>query len=421
MADIIMAFGACIFLILFLFLLFNFFAFIFSLPTKNKYAAYEPKVSIIIPCLNEEKNIGKCLNSVFALDYPKKKIEIIVIDDGSTDNTLEVLKKIKKQHNKIRVFEYKKKKGEETRWHKPYLLNFGVKKASNNIILSIDADTIVDKNSLKRVVLPLQDKKVGATNGSLLVQNKKTFMGVFQSIEYSQLNLIRKNFSTLFGNVIWFFGAFACYKKDVIQKFGYFRGGKMGEDVNTNLSVYKEGYEIKNVHNAFVYTNVPTSIKGLFKQRIRWWGATLDSLSEHRSLFSIKSNASMLFLFLNHYWWSVYSLIVIPLIIYQIAYWLPYNQTNLMSVFMYLFRWFTLLGPLYVIYNIPNWGVSLYNIFGVMSGIISIFLIIAGIYMFNERLDFRKLIAIFFYFPYTLLINATIIVSVIKKIFLKNN
>ncbi len=419
-ADIIMQIGIFVFLILFLFLMFIFFTTFLSLFVKKEYKKYEPCVSIIVPCYNEEKNITNCLNSIFSLDYPKRKIEIIIINDGSTDNTSNILRNLKKKYRKIRIFNLKRKKSDIGKWHKPFVLNFGVKKSSHEIILTIDADTFIDKNSLKRIVVPLQDKKVGATNGSLLVENKHCFLGVFQNIEYYLLNLSRRSFSNLFGNVVWFFGAFACYRKSAIEKIGYFKGGLMGEDVNTNLSIYRVGYTMKNVHNAFVYTLVPDTIKGLFKQRTRWWLATLDSLKRNKSLFSIKSNASMLFLFFNHYWWTFYSFILFPLLAYQVAYWMPYNNQNFASMFMYLFRWFSLLGPVYVIYKIPVWGVSFYSIFGVVSGIISLFLIIWAMYMFKGKLTLKSMIAIFFYFPYTLLLNAAIIVSVIKKMFLKS-
>jgi biofilm PGA synthesis N-glycosyltransferase PgaC len=230
---------------------------------------------------------------------------------------------------------------------------------------------------------------------------------------------MRRSFSNLFGNVVWFFGAFACYKKSVIKKIGFFKGGIMGEDMNTLLSIYRAGYKIKNVHNAFVYTTVPDTLKGFFRQRIRWWVAALDSLKRNKSLFSIKSNASMLYLFFNHYWWTFYTLISLPIFTYQVAYWLPYNNQNFVSLFMYFFRWISLLGPIYVIYKIPVWGVSLYNIFGVVSGIVSLILMLSAIFLFKGKLNFKTVAAVLFYFPYTLLLNLTVFVSVIKRMFLK--
>lgn len=419
-SDIIMSVGVVVFAVLFTFILFNFTTFVLSFFRTEKYPPYEPKVSIIVPCYNEEKNIANCLNNILSLDYPYRKMEIIVINDGSTDRTMDILKQFNKKHKEIRIFNYKRKKNESEKWHKPYVLNFGVKKASYNVILTVDADTSIDKDSLKRIIIPLQNKEVGATNGCCLVKNKYSLLGVFQDIEYFQHNLSRRSFSNLFGNVVWFFGAFACYKKSVIKKIGYFRGGMMGEDMNTLLSIYRAGYKIKNVSNAYVYTIVPETLKGFFKQRIRWWMAALDSLKRNKALFSTKSNASMLYLFFNHYWWTLYSIIALPLFVYQMNYWLPNNNTNFITLFMYFFRWISLLGPIYVIYKIPVWGVSFYNIFGVISGILSLILMISAILLFKGKLNFKTLLAIFFYFPYTILLNSVLALSAIKVIFLNS-
>jgi hypothetical protein len=151
---------------------------------------------------------------------------------------------------------------------------------------------------------------------------------------------------------------------------------------------------------------------------MRWWIGALQTLKKNKSLFSRKSSPSIIFLFVSQYWWSFYAFISFFLIAYQVYYWLPYNTDTYWSLFMYLFRWFSLAGPIYVIYKIPVWGISIYNIFGVLSGILSVALIVKSVYMFKDRLTIKNILGIFFYFPYTIILNMVIIISLIKITFL---
>ena len=196
MADIIMEIGVYIFAILFLFLIFVFIAAVASLFTRKKYEQYEQYVSVVIPCYNGEKTIARCLNSVLSLDYPPKKMEIIVVDDGSTDSTPKILGFRKRYRNLVVV------RGRHE--GKSYCLNIGMRKSLYPIIFTVDADTFVEKNSLKRLVMPFSDNRIGATNGSCIADNTDSMISIFQRIEYHYNNLIRKSFSNLFNNGILF-------------------------------------------------------------------------------------------------------------------------------------------------------------------------------------------------------------------------
>lgn len=412
MADIIMIFSGAVFAMLFLFLMFVFVTSLISLFNKEKDIEYEPKLSVIIPCYNEERNVQKCLDSVFGADYPKSKMEVVVVDDGSTDRTIDVLKEYKKKEKRLVIV-----KGDHQ--GKSAGLNKGAMKAKYDIILTVDADTVIKPDSIKKLVKPFYYKNVGATNGSCVVGNKNSILTGFQNIEYHYNNLIRKSFSNLFKNGIWFFGAFACYRRDVLEKIGYFKKDTLTEDMDTALEIFSAGYKIVNVHDALGYTIVPETFFSLAKQRTRWWAGVLQSLQKNGHLFRWKSGPSILFLFINQYWWSFFAIASIPLIAYQFNYWLPYNLGSLYDFFIYTFGWFSLFGAARVIYMIPVWGISPYSIFGVLSGIMSAMMIIAAIYLFKDKLTLRNIASIFFYFPYTILLNSIIVGSLIRIIFLK--
>ncbi|MBD3249753.1 glycosyltransferase [Candidatus Woesearchaeota archaeon] len=411
MDDMIMFFGSWVFALLFLFLLGVAVTFFLSFFRKQEYKEFNPKVSAVVPCYNEEKNAGKCIDAIYNSDYPED-IEVIAVDDGSDDGTLDVLKKYQKKYSKMKII-----KGNHE--GKSEALNKGIKKAKNEIIFTVDADTIVSKDTLKKLTGPFLDKNVGATNGSCIVRNKNNFWGLFQNIEYHYNNLIRKSFSVLFNEGIWFFGAFACYRKCVLEKAGYFKKDALTEDADIALEIYSKGYKAVNVYDSYGYVLAPSKLKDFIAQRTRWWMGVLQSLKKNRHLFSHKSSLSILFLFVNQYWWSAYSLLSLPLIIYQFYYWLPFDPGTFYEISAYTFRWFSASGPVYVLYMIPVWGLSIYNIFGVLSGMITTILLIGALFMFKEKLSLKNLIGVFFYFPYTIVLNSIIIISLIKIRFLK--
>ncbi len=408
MENIIMNLCSFLFLILFSFLLFVFIVFTISGFYKKEYGDFEPDISMIIPSYNEEKNISNCIDSIHASDYPQSKIEVIVIDDGSTDNTLNVMK----SYDGIKVLKQDHKGKSEA-------LNLGVKFAKNEFIMVIDADTVLDKNCINELLKPLIDSNIGATTGTSKVKNSGNIWTIFQNIEYHYNNLIRKSFSSVFNNGIWFFGALACYRKTVLEKIGHFKKDTLTEDMDIALEIYEAGYRTFHAHSAFCYTIVPSTLKELYSQRSRWWMGVLQSLVKNKKLFSNKSCPSILFLFINQFWWSFYAILSLPVIIYQVNYWLPYNNADFLTLFGYLFRWFSLSGPFYVLYKIPEWGLNFHNFFGVFSGIISAILIFASIKMFKDKINFKNIFAAFFYFPYTIILNMIISLSLISYVFSK--
>jgi len=406
MKDIIMLLSSVLFGILFSFLVFIFSIFIISRFFKEKYRNFEPKVSIIVPAYNEERNIEKCIESIFDSSYPKNKLDIIVVDDGSTDNTLKIIKK----YRNVRVLK-------QNHLGKVEALNLGALNSSNEFLFTVDADTTLEKNCIKELLKPFSDKSIGATTGNNNVKNKRSVLSAFQNVEYHFSNLIRNSFSIVFNNGIWFSGSLACYRKSALKKIGYFKKDTLAEDQDIALEMKKAGCRAINVSTAFGYTIVPTKIMDLYRQRTRWWIGTLQAIFKNKELFSRKASVSIFFLYINQFWWSFYAFLSLPLILYQVNYWLPYNSQNFASIFSYLFRWFSLMGPVYVLYKIPDFGISIYSIFGVLSGIITSVLSISALRLFKDKVSFKNIFAIFFYFPYTIVLNIIILISLLRHRF----
>ena len=278
MADVLFISSIVLSILVFIFILFLFIVVIISIFKKENFENFQPKVSVIIPAYNESKTIGLCLNSVLNQDY-NNEVEIIVVDDGSSDNTLKILKKYKK----VKVVKQK-------HLGKSKALNNGISKAKNDFILVIDADTIIKKDFIREIIKPFSDKKVGATTGIIKLKNNKGILPMFQNVEYSFYNLIRHSFSSLFKNSVWFLGALACYRKDAIKKVGLFKTDSLTEDIDLAMEINKAGYENISVGNAYGFTHVPANLKSLYKQRSRWWIGALQALFKNKRAGCIRSD-----------------------------------------------------------------------------------------------------------------------------------
>ena len=402
MANVMFILSIILSIAVFIFISFLFAVVLMAMLKKERYNEFEPKISIIIPAYNEETRIKNCLDSILASSYKKDKIEIIVVDDGSTDNTPEVLK-----NYGIKVLK-------QEHLGKSKALNKGILVAKNEFVLVIDADTKIDKDFIKEVVRPFSDKRVGATTGIIKLSNNKGILPMFQNVEYGFYNLIRHSFSDLFKNSVWFLGALACYRKKIIKKIGLFKTDSLTEDIDIAMDINRAGYKNISVGKAFGYTNVPTSLKSLYKQRARWWIGALQSLFKNRDMFSSKYGIPTLFLFKNQIFWSIYALVYLPLLIYQVNYWLPYNLHSALAITIYLVRWFSLWGPLYVLYKLPTTGFSAFTFFGVLTGIMVTIMLLIALKKFKHKFNFKNLAAIFFFFPYTIVLNIIILLSLIN-------
>ena len=401
--NIFMNIGIPISFIVFLLIFTIFILYFISLNKKRKFEDFRPKISIIIPTYNEEKNIEKCIKKILDSDYDMKKLEILCIDDGSSDNTKKIILSLKKKNALIRLVH-------SSHSGKTDAINKGINESKYEYLLMIDADTEIDKKFIKNIIRPFSDRNVGATNGVGFIKDPKSIAERFQDVEYQYNDLIRSTFSKIFNNGIWFFGAAACYRKEVLTKIGNFKKDILTEDFDMSLRIFGGGYDVLVIDSARYHTAPAKNFKELFIQRSRWFFGGIQCVLKHIRLIAKRSFA-IKYLFFNQAFWTFFSLINIPLIIYQVFYWLPDVHSEIP---IYLFRWFSIFGPLYVIYKIPHWGISFLSIFGILSGIFTSILKLMSLHKFNEKLNLSRILVLIFYFPYTIVLNFILVLSLIK-------
>lgn len=238
-----------------------------------------PEVTIIVPCFNEQDTISGTIHSLLRLNYPKEKLSIFVINDGSTDNTQKTLEQFR-ETPQIRLLE-KENGGKYT------ALNLGISLAKTPFIGCLDADSFVNEDALVKMVSHFQDKNIMAVIPSIVVAEPKTFIQKMQKAEYNLGVFIRQALS-----IIWAIfvtpGPFSFFRKEVFDIVGEYRHAYNTEDLDMALRMQKKRMKILHVTDIVVHTSAPETIHKLYKQRVRWTSGFLDNIMENRDMIGNK-------------------------------------------------------------------------------------------------------------------------------------
>lgn len=218
-------------------------------------------VSVLIPAYNEQESIKGTVESVLKSDYKNLK-EIIIINDGSTDNTLKIALNLEKKYSKIKVLN-KKNSG------KADSLNEAIKIAKGELIAVVDADSYPDKNALSSMVGYFDDSEVGAVTTNIIVRNRDGFLRKMQSIEYKVIAFTRKLLGFL-DSIYVTPGPMALYSKSALKEIGGFDRKNMTEDIEATWHLLHNGYKIKMSFVSKSSTVAPKTLKSWLKQRVRW-------------------------------------------------------------------------------------------------------------------------------------------------------
>ncbi len=238
--------------------------------------SYEPSVAIIIPCYNEAKTLARTTMSVLALVYPKNKLEVILVDDGSKDATASVMEQFR-DNPQVKII-LKENGGKHT------ALNAGIATTNADIVGCLDADSVVEPDALYEAVSSFHSPQVAATTAAMSVHEPKNIVQHMQNAEYTFGILLRHTLSSINGLYVTP-GPFSLYRRDVVNTLGGFREGHQTEDLEMALRLQQAGYKIENAPRARVYTQTPVTVRRLVKQRTRWTtGFLRNILNEYRGL-----------------------------------------------------------------------------------------------------------------------------------------
>lgn len=254
---------------------------------------FSPLVSVIVPAFNESKVITRTIDSLLASDY--KNFEIIVVDDGSNDDTFAIASKAFDSNKKVVV--YTKENG-----GKAEALNFGWRKAKGDIIIALDADTLFTPETISALAHRFADEKIGAVAGNAKVGNRLNIVTKWQALEYvTSQNFDRRAFASL--NCITVVpGSVGAWRRSVLEEAGGFSSDTLAEDQDLTIQVRKLGLRIGYEEAAIGLTEAPDSLRSLAKQRFRWSYGTLQCMWKHKNALLNPRYGSLGFIAMPNVW-----------------------------------------------------------------------------------------------------------------------
>lgn len=306
------------------------------LSVYHKYAEkkapmlFKPRVTFLVPSYNEEKGIGRTIESLLDIDYLKK--EILVIDDGSDDATAAIASKYEPQGVKVIR---KKNSG------KASSINYGLNFANGEIVITIDADSLINKYAVNSVIRRFQDENVMAVCGNVKVLNRVNSLTKCQALEYiTDINLAKRAFD-IFGSTMVVPGVFGAFRKSAFTWGGKMDPDTLTEDFDMTLKALKAGGVVQATNFALAFTEAPEKLKDLYKQRLRWYEGTFQTLLKHRDVmsnpkFGMISELGFPYILLSMVFVPIVGFICLGMLIFLAATGFLYEIAILVGLFMVL-------------------------------------------------------------------------------------
>lgn len=235
--------------------------------------SFEPTLSFVIPCMNEEQAIYKTITKCFETDYPPDKVEVIVVNDGSSDATLGALLALQEQCERLTVIDWRVNRG------KRHGMAEGFRRATGDIIIQLDSDSYIDPTTVRRLIEPFRNRDIGAVCAHADPENADhNLLTRMQAAYYFMSFRIMKAAESSFLTVFCCSGCSSAYRRDIVMPIlepwleETFLGRPVtwGDDRALTNRVLKAGYHTIYTDQARAYTICPENLRQLLKQQVRW-------------------------------------------------------------------------------------------------------------------------------------------------------
>ena len=356
-----------------------------QLEQKKEQTITYLSATVIVPCFNEEATVGRTIESLLQLEYPDDKLTIMVIDDGSTDNTWNVLQQYV-QEPRITLFQ------KENEGSKFAALNFALKKINTELVGVLDADSWVSTDALKNYMEFFADPEVMATIPSMVIAEPDSFLRRAQKAEYDIGLFARKSFAQI--NAIYITpGPFSFFRKEVFDTLGPYKEAHHTEDAEIALRMQKNHYKIAYSEKSVVYTVGPKKLRPLIKQRVRWIYGFLRNMFDYKDMLFKKEYKSL-------------GMIILPLGIFRVFITVILFPLSMWLLVLPLWRWFEKLSVVGLSTR-WSWGIDWFfvnvtqlQIFTIIGIILSVMTLWLGRELVGDKRKFT-IDVVYMFFMYT--------------------
>jgi len=260
-----------------------------ALSVRRKMREYSPLVSIMIPAWNESMGVIDTLKTVLESSY--RNIEIVLVNDGSTDDSDKLIKQFIRKYDHDQMWSMAKERYTiaikyiyKQNGGKGAALNTAIANASGDILMSIDADCVIMPDTVANFVKCFADPKVMAAVGNVKVGNTRTTIGVIQYLEFL-FSFYFKKADSLMNTIYIIGGAAGAFRKEVFQKLGGYNTKNITEDIELSVRIQDNGMKIVYADDAIVYTEGASRLRDLMKQRLRWKRGRFETFIDHKHMF----------------------------------------------------------------------------------------------------------------------------------------
>ncbi|AIF53356.1 poly-beta-1,6-N-acetyl-D-glucosamine synthase [Pelosinus sp. UFO1] len=238
-----------------------------------------PLMTIMVPAHNEEDSIKETVHAILESDYPN--FEVIVVDDGSTDKTCLMIDDIVAESPKVRSLILKQNMG------KAAALNYGFLMSKGEIVVTIDADCLLDKKALHWLVWHFTKfPRVGAVTGNPRVRNRTSLLAKIQTAEYSSVIGLIKRTQRLLGKILTVSGVIAAFRRSALIDVGLWSTDMITDDIDMTWKIEKKKWDVRYETNALGWILVPETLGGLWRQRVRWAQGGIEVLRRHSDVLT---------------------------------------------------------------------------------------------------------------------------------------
>lgn len=239
---------------------------------RRRRGSWTGPVSVVVPAYNEAAGIGATLRSLVASDWPHG-LEIIVVDDGSTDGTADIAEEL--QLHAVRVIR-------QENMGKPGALNTGIAASTGEIVVLVDGDTVFEPGTIRALVGPFDNDVIGAVSGNAKVANRDSLLGTCQHLEYVMgFNLDRRMLDLARG-IATIPGAVGAFRRTALEEASGLSDDTIAEDTDLTIAISRSGWSVAYRADAVAWTEAPSTVGDLWKQRYRWSYGVLQAVWKHR-------------------------------------------------------------------------------------------------------------------------------------------